>query len=455
MVKIIDRKLLGNQSVYDIGVAKDHNFILANGLVTSNCFNKSHSTAYAYVTYQTAYLKANYPVEYMTALLTASSDSQDKIEKYRENCQRMGIQVVPPNINLSRRDFTPTGNNILFGLSAVKNLGEAAIENILQAREEVEGGFNSFADFCNKVDLRVINSRTLETLIYCGAFDEIEANRKQLITNLELIVKWAQNQAKEKESGQLNIFGMLDSSEPEARSKLAKDGFNVIPSGPKVEDFSIQEKLKFEKEYLGFYVSEHPLKSIKNAARILSPINLHELSEQRASKLISTLVILTAVKSYTTKKGDQMAFIQIEDISGATEGVVFPSVYDKVKDVLQEDNHLIIWGKVDKKDADKVQLIVEDAAEVETVKMVMIKLSIEDALNQSMQNKLKSILQEQSGDKNKAKVPVLAVIGKEKMRQVIRLGNNYWVQNDQPTINALNNAGFNAYSEYLIPVHTR
>ncbi|MGB5713856.1 MAG: trans-splicing intein-formed DNA polymerase III subunit alpha C-terminal partner DnaE-C, partial [Waterburya sp.] len=141
MVKIVNKRSLGIQPVYDIGVETDHNFVLANGLVASNCFNKSHSTAYAYVTYQTAYLKANYPVEYMSALLTASSDNQDKIEKYRENCLKMGIDVKPPDINYSHKEFMPQGKDILFGFSAVKNLGESAIENILEARKKAGGKF--------------------------------------------------------------------------------------------------------------------------------------------------------------------------------------------------------------------------------------------------------------------------------------------------------------------------
>ena len=145
MVKIIQRKLLGEQVVFDIGVPEDHNFLLENGLVASNCFNKSHSTAYGYVTYQTAYLKANYPVEYMAALLTINSDAQDKVQRYIATCQNMGIPIEPPDINRSGIDFTPLSDSILFGLSAVRNVGSGAIDNILQARAS-GGNFKSLAD---------------------------------------------------------------------------------------------------------------------------------------------------------------------------------------------------------------------------------------------------------------------------------------------------------------------
>lgn len=233
MVKIVSRKSLGKQPVYDLGVIKDHNFLLANGTVASNCFNKSHSTAYAYVTYQTAYLKANYPVEYMAALLTASSGIQDKVDKYRENCQKMGIVVEPPDINRSEADFLPSSNkSLLFGLSAVKNLGQGAIENILKCR--TEGEFKSLADFCDRVELNKVNRRAMETLIYCGAFDSIHQNRRQLIQDLDVVIPWAQKRTKEKASGQMNLFDMVSNN---LESDRTSSSFEQAPSTPLVEDF--------------------------------------------------------------------------------------------------------------------------------------------------------------------------------------------------------------------------
>lgn len=447
MVKIVSRRSLGKQAVYDLGVTKDHNFLLANGTVASNCFNKSHSTAYAYVTYQTAYLKANYPTEYMTALLTASSGIQDKVEKYRENCQRMGIEVLSPDINRSQRDFIPLSreNKILFGLSAVKNLGNAAIESILKARESSEEKFESFADFCERVDLRTVNSRALETLIYCGAFDSIESNRRQLINNLEVVVSWAQKKAKDKEAGQMNLFDIMGASTQQ------EIGFQDIPTTPKVEDFPLQEKLRLEKEYLGFYISEHPLKAADRAAHILSPINLNQLAEQKSRQTISAVVMVNEVKKIITKKGTPMAFLQLEDITtGDVEGTVFPSTYEKIEPLLVENARLIVWGKVQKRD-DKYQLIIDDAEPIEQVKMIMLEISPEQILDPSKQYHLQNILQEQGGEKNQRKIPVVAIINHGQQRQFVRLGQQYWVRDEATAINSLTRSGFTARSEPLIP----
>ncbi|NJL52338.1 MAG: trans-splicing intein-formed DNA polymerase III subunit alpha C-terminal partner DnaE-C [Hydrococcus sp. SU_1_0] len=448
MVRIIRRQSLGIQSVYDIGVAQEHNFRLANGTVASNCFNKSHSTAYAYVTYQTAYLKANYPVEYMSALLTASSGIQDKVDRYRENAQKMGITILPPDINRSVEDFLPLDDNhILFGLAAVKNLGQGAIENILEARS-LDGEFKSLADFCERVELRTVNRRALETLIYCGAFDLLQSNRRQLINDIDVIIAWAQKRTKEKASGQLNLFDMMKSegAEPTEQEKV----FEQAPSTTAVEDYPLQEKLRLEKEYIGFYISDHPLKAISQAAQILSPISLSALSEQKSQQKISAVVMLNSVRKIITKKGDPMAFVQMEDMTGEAEGTIFPSTFEELEALLVEGKQLIVWGKAQQRN-DQYQLIIDDATAVEQVKMLMLEITPEQALDQIKSNCLKQILEQQAVEPNKFKIPVIAAIGKGEQRQFIRFGQRFWVQNEMRAIASLNNAGFVARCESLLP----
>lgn len=444
MVKIVGRKSLGPKSVYDIGVERDHNFILANGFVASNCFNKSHSTAYGYVTYQTAYLKANYPVEYMAALLTASSGTQDKVQKYMATCSSMGIKVEQPDINRSEIDFTPVAGKILFGLSAVRNLGQGAIECILNARA-TGGAFKSLADLCDRVDLRVVNRRALEALIYCGAFDSIAPNRKQLIDYLESVISWAQSCAKERESPQLSLF---DSLEMNGNQNSHNVVWESVPKLPDVVDFSPQEKLRLEKDLLGFYVSDHPLKSVSKFAKVLSPISLNELAEQNKRTTLSAIVMLSDVKPIITKKGDRMAIVQMEDLTGQAEGVVFPKNYERIGSLIQTDARLIIWGKVDRKE-EQTQIIIEDAELLETVPMVVVELTPERVTKSELTH-LKTILQGHSGQKNLLKVPVLArVAALQKTHQFVCFDSKYWVQDYKGAVNALNAAGFPACAPTL------
>ena len=445
MVKIISRKSLGTQPVYDIGVEHDHNFVLANGLVASNCFNKSHSTAYGYVTYQTAYLKANYPVEYMAALLTASSGNQDKVQKYIATCSSMGIKVEQPDINRSDIDFTPVSGSILFGLSAVRNLGQGAIECILKVRE-TDGPFKSLADLCDRVDLRTVNRRALEALIYSGAFDSIEPNRKQMIESLELLISWAQNRAKDREIGQGNLFDMLGIQNGSQNSNSA--AWESAPKAPDGPDFSPQEKLRLEKELLGFYVSDHPLKSANQIAKVLSPISLNELSEHNKKKTISAIVMLTDVKQIMTKKGEPMAVVQMEDLTGQAEGVVFPKSFDRIKSFIKADVRLIIWGKVDRRE-EQTQMIIEDAELIEDLRMVVVELSPQRVTKDELTH-LRTILKEHSGDKNLLKVPVLATVATPQQHQFVRFDSKYWVQDYKTAVNALNNAGFPARASSLI-----
>lgn len=449
MVKIVSRKLIGHQPVYDIGVVENHNFLLANGTIASNCFNKSHSTAYAYVTYQTAYLKANYATEYMAALLTSSSNNQDKVEKYRENCLRMGIEVLPPDVNCSQPDFLPQGKKkILFGLAAVRNLGQGAIENILAAREATGGAFKSFAHFCLEVDLRVVNRKAIETLILAGAFDRIQANRRQLMQNIEPLINWAQHKTKEKNSGQLNIFDYLNSNNENGETEEELT-WQDAPTAPEVADYSLQEKLKLEKENIGFYLSEHPLKSVQSAAQILSPINLSQLPELKQKQRVSAVVMLNSVRKHINQKGQPMAFLQLEDVSGEAEAVVFSDLYPKVRDFLVEDARLLIWAKTQKRD-DKMQLIIDDAEPVEQLKMILLELSPQQATDSSTVGQLKTILQHKSNQAYSARVPVIIVLKMGLQRQFVRLGESFWVEDADIAIDKLQYAGFNAYCQQLI-----
>lgn len=437
MVKIRHRRALGPQPVYDLGVVRDHNFLLANGVVASNCFNKSHSTAYAYVTYQTAYLKANYPVEYMAALLTDCSSSKDKVRNYIATCQKMGINVEPPDINRSGIDFTPSDNRILFGLSAVPNIGQGAIEGILAARAAGDR-FQSLADFCTRVDLRQVNRRALETLIECGCFDSLHPNRNQLLQGLEAITLWAQRRAKERDLGQMNLFDALGGGE-----SSAVEQFDAVPTLPEVPDFSPQEKLNREKELIGFYISEHPLDNLA-AAKVLQPLQLSEIGSAPRKQLISAIALVTSIKAITTKKGDPMAFVQLEDMSGQVEGIVFPKVYERVSDFLQMDARLVVWGKVENRDDGSPQLLIEDLESVEAPRLVVVRLTAAQAADQASQRTLREVLTQQAGKPSQTRVPVIAAIEAGPQCKFVRLDRQYWVRDPDAAIAALTQANYTA-----------
>jgi DNA polymerase-3 subunit alpha len=445
MVKIVRRQSLGVQTVYDIGVDQDHNFLLADGTVASNCFNKSHSTAYGFVTFQTAYLKANYPVEYMAALLTSNSGDQDKVQMHIANCISMGIEVLPPDINQSLVDFTPEGRNILFGLSAVRNVGLGAIECLIKVRD-ADGPFQSLADLCDRVDLHAVNRRALESLILAGALDKINPNRNQMIQHLPLMIDWAQGRAKDREIGQGSLFDMMGGGDTASPSS----GHEGAPEAPKVADFDDQEKLRQEKEILGFYISNHPLKAVQRPAQILAPVNLSDLAEQPDNVTLSAIVLLSSVKPVITKKGDRMAIVQLEDLTGQSEAVVFPKSFERIHQHMAADKRLMIWGKVDRRD-DRVQFIIDDAEPIEDVRMVMVELDPKLAGDIEQQHRLRNVLRNHQGDDPKyARVPVIAVIGTSHQRQFVRLGAQFRVNDPEAAVNALVQANFNAKATPLV-----
>ncbi|MBD2232430.1 DNA polymerase III subunit alpha [Phormidium tenue] len=412
------------------------------------CFNKSHSTAYGFVTFQTAYLKANYPVEYMAALLTSNSGDQDKVQMHIGNCIAMGIEVLPPDINRSLVDFTPEGKSILFGLSAVRNVGLGAIECILKHRE-ADGPFGSLAELCDRVDLHSVNRRALESLILAGALDKLDANRNQLMQDLELVIDWAQGRAKDREIGQGNLFDMMMGG-GDTQAAAPTNGYETAPKAPLVADFEAQEKLRQEKELLGFYISDHPLKSVQRSARVLAPINLAELHEQPDNVTLSAIVILASVKPVVTKKGDRMAIVQLEDLTGQSEAVVFPKSFERIGQHIVADKRLMIWGKVDRRD-DRVQFIIDDAESIEDVRMVMVELDPRLAGDIEQQHRLRNVIRNNQGDDPKyARVPVIAVIGGNQQRQFVRLGAQFRVKDPEAAVNALVKADFKAKATPLI-----
>jgi DNA polymerase III subunit alpha len=409
------------------------------------CFNKSHSTAYGYVTFQTAYLKAHYPVQYMAALISANSGNQEKVQQYIASCQSMGIAVLPPDINHSGLDFTPIGQSILFGLTAVRNVGVGPIEAIIKSRE-AEGPFTSLPDLCDRVDSRLLNKRALEALIHCGALDKIQPNRHQAIQDLELVVDWAQSRARDRASGQGNLFDLLGGGNSSASPQ---GGLETAPRAASVEDYPAQERLRLEKELLGFYISDHPLKALRQSARVLAPISLGSIKNY-TERSVSAIVMLSAVKNVTTKKGDAMAILQVEDLTGQTEAVVFPKSYLKIGHLMNVDARLMVWGKVDKRDEDQFQFIIDDAEAIEQVKMVMVEMAPMMAEDAVARNRLQNILKTQNGDDRSGKIPVVAVIEAMGQKQIVRFGNQFRVKDEHATVQALMQAGFQAHASTLV-----
>ncbi len=311
-------------------------------------FNKSHSTAYAAVSYQTAYLKAHYPIEFMTALLTSEMNNTDKVVLYIEACKKMGIAVLPPSVNESYSEFTCVGENIRFGLAAIKNVGTTAIESIIASRKK-DGLFKSLFDFVQRVDLRVCNRKVLESLIRCGAFDEWKLYRAQLFAMLDTVLDMGANLQKDRSRGQLSFF------EGGKTTAFVSDEATI----PNIPEWPENQKLAYERELIGFYVSSHPLskhvKILKNYATA-STDSLAEFSHQAD---VTIGGIIDNLKEIVTKKGDKMAFMTLQDLSGSCEVIVFPSLYKTAADTIQKDQLIFVRGKIDARD-DVPKILAEE-----------------------------------------------------------------------------------------------
>ncbi|MEA1940439.1 MAG: DNA polymerase III subunit alpha, partial [Candidatus Caldatribacteriota bacterium] len=313
-------------------------------------FNKSHSVSYAFISYQTAYLKKNYPVEYMASLLTSIMGINDKVALYIRECQRMEIQILPPDINQSLIDFTVVGNNkIRFGMAAVKNVGEKAIRRIIEERKR-NSEYKSLFDFCQRVDLRLVNKRVIESLIKCGAFDSVRGKRSQLLSVLDECLKQGQKYQKDKKNGQTSIFDLFEVNQKEKTNNSSQCKL------PNIEEFSKNELLSMEKEMLGLYISQHPLKDYQKKLRDIITVTSNEAANFPDKSKVILAGIINKIKKKNTKNGNPMAFINLEDLEGTIEVIVFPKVYEKNNNKIKKDEILVIEGSLDITEG-KVKLI--------------------------------------------------------------------------------------------------
>jgi DNA polymerase-3 subunit alpha len=354
-------------------------------------FNKSHSAAYALIAYQTAYLKANFALEFIAALMTSEKGNTDAVIKFMEECRTHQIKVLPPDVNKSNAYFTVSDGCIRFGLAAVKNIGEAAIESIVDTRNK-DGEFKNLYNFCERVNVGKVNKKVVEALIKCGAFDSTHNRRSQMMAVLEDALEHGSRIQKEKADSQLDLF---------ADSNMGALLPKSTPSLPDIQEWDDHMRLSFEKESLGFYVSGHPLDKYEKIVRKYTSTNsvtIHDVSDGKMIRMAGTIKPL---KVHKTKKGDMMAFAAIEDQSGSIEVVVFPDLYAESHMYLAGEEIIILEALVQKKE-NIVKLIAEkiipiEKASEEWASGLIIRLNTEKSSSSTLE-RLKVIIKKYPGD---------------------------------------------------------
>ncbi|GJQ60090.1 MAG: DNA-directed DNA polymerase [Candidatus Scalindua sp.] len=358
-------------------------------------FNKSHSAAYAMVCYQTAYLKANYPTQYMAAQMTCEKQNNDKIVDYMNECRRMGIEVLPPSINECYSDFTMIAENrISCGLGVIKNVGEKALESIVSARK-MDGKFTSIFDFCERIDLRLVNKQVIESLIKAGCFSALPGHGAQFLEGIDTLLQQGSKLNRDRRMGQMTLFGNSDED-------MGTEAYHHLPE---IERWSEKELLKVEKEALGFYVTSHPLKRYEGIIKRHSNTSTGKLPELTDGAEIFLGGVLESIKITTTKKGAPIAYFAIEDAEGVVKCVLFKDDLEAQKEFLQTDEVVFIKGNVSFRDTEpsiRVKSVVlakelEKSTKKKTSSDTTITLNYSQ-INDNLLYRLKEILQENRGE---------------------------------------------------------
>ncbi|WP_373000114.1 DNA polymerase III subunit alpha [Lutispora sp.] len=394
-------------------------------------FNKSHAAAYAVVSYQTAWLKHYYPVQFTAALITSVMDNSSKVAEYILNSRRLGIEVLPPDINESHISFTVKNNKIRFGLAAVKNVGINAINSIIENRE-AKGSYESLYDFINKVDLGVVNKRTVESLIKCGAFDSLGICRSKLMAVYERIMDCIHDQRKNNIDGQLSLF-----------DNVACDISINEEIYPELDEYPKNVMLAMEKEMLGLYISGHPLLEYKQELENRTSINTSQLINESSddmdmdafileldNKRVIMGGILESIKAKTTKNNSMMAFAQLEDLYGTIEMIIFPKTYELYKDLLKPDNIILVEGRISIKEEENAKIICEKITPLKNdVKSISgfnkLYIKIDSRKNPQLLDDIKEVLK-----RNKGNQPVFIVDEARKSEgksRVMQASRSIWV----------------------------
>lgn len=404
-------------------------------------FNKSHGAAYAVLAYETAYLKRYYKVEFMAALMTSVMGSTPKIVQYIQDCKRQGIHVLPPDINKSFSKFAVENRSIRFALSAVKNVGVGMIDNLVEIRRN-DGEFTSFLDFCQRMESKDINKRAVEGLIKCGALDCLGVNRAQLLSSYEAIIDGVQQERRRKIEGQIDLFQINNEMDASINQ------FNF----PDIQEFNEKTKLSMEKDVVGFYISGHPLSEFERELEHIVTTNSSELLEAGDNPEESTLEdgqsivvggMITEVNIKTTKNNQMMAFVNLEDLFGNIECIIFPKTFKHYNNLINEENLVIMEGTLNVKEEEQPKVLVNtinpllkisgnELKNLDTGKSKRLYIKIKNKKDWGLIEKTKPIFKQYSG-----KTPIIIYI--EESEERLKADKELWVKPDDELINKLLN----------------
>ena len=378
-------------------------------------FNKSHSAAYAVLSCQTAYLKAHYPVEFAAAVMTSYLGNNEKVASNIVHVRQDGVEVLPPDINKSKTAFSVENNSIRFGLAAIKNVGEEVTREIIRVRTE-KGEFTSFYDLCEKLDSKYLNKRTIESMIKAGAFDSFGETRATLLGNMEKVIEYSTQLAKSQSNGQMSLFDVVEDV-----------GVEYPPLQVKLE-FASDQLLLMEKEVLGFYLSGHPLYKIIDKLEKINCVSTDELEELQEETIVTYCGIITGQRQISTKKGEAMAILNVEDLVGTVEAVAYPKIYLAYRHLFFPDVPLLFEAAVRKQD-EKASLIIKNIKPIEEVSPIHVFIDGPEKLENRL-NCIKDILVKYQGDN-----PVYLHL--KTMGKVILTDSRLWCKSDPETIREL------------------